>query len=95
MTLRTRVILIVAVMTFILAVAGAYTLVSWLDDSGMIGWAQTMREKYVTGTTITITIVLLVLIGMPASCTWLRRCPVCEQMLVQPGNYCSACGSRV
>lgn len=95
MTLFSRKLIIVGAMFLILALAGAYTVVSWLDDCGVIGWARGLRDEYLTGTAITITIVLIILIGAPAGCMMLRRCPVCEQVLLRPGQYCSTCGSRM
>ncbi len=95
MTLTTRKYLIIGFAAAILLLAGAFTVVSWLDDLGLIGWGQALRDEYLTGTAITIIVVLLVLVGAPAGRWMVRRCPVCEHVLMRPARYCPTCGSRI
>jgi hypothetical protein len=95
MTMTMRKGVIVVISAAILLPAGAYTIVSWLGELGLIHWAQAVRDEYLPGPTITIIVVLLVLVGAPAGCLAIRRCPVCEHVVLRPGKYCAACGSRV
>lgn len=94
MTLTARKYLIIGFAAAILLLAGAFTVVSWLDNLGLIGWPG-MRDEYLTGTAITIIVVLLVLVGAPAGHRVVRRCPVCEHVLMRPARYCPTCGSRI
>lgn len=95
MTLMMQKWVIIATSAVILLLAGAYTIVAWLDKLGLIHWAQAVRDEYLPGSTITIIVVLLVLVGAPAGCLAIRRCPVCEHVVLRSGKYCAACGSRV
>jgi hypothetical protein len=49
-----------------------------------------------TGTAITIIAVLLILSVSPRAKTGglVRRCPVCDHVLLTKGVYCSECGSK-
>jgi hypothetical protein len=100
MTLGMRKIIVAAVVAVILILANFLVLGHWLDNIGLIPWAQTLRERYVTGTAITIIVVLLVLI-VPQSRTLIirrgaqSRCRVCDSVLERPGRYCPTCGSRI
>jgi hypothetical protein len=69
---------------------------NWLAEKGVVDWARTIRSEYLTGTAITIIAVLLVLLVSPRakSSRVVRRCPVCDRVLVGRGGYCSECGSR-
>lgn len=99
MTLRVRKIIIVAATAAILILANFFVLARWLDDIGLIPWAQGVRDRYITGTAITIIVVLLVLI-VPQSRIFVvgrgeqSRCRVCDGVLDRPGRYCPRCGSR-
>ncbi len=100
MTLRTRKIIVAGVVAAILFLANFVVLARWLDDIGMIPWAQTVRDRYITGTAITIVAVLLVLI-VPQSRIFIigreaqGRCRVCDGVLDRLGQYCPTCGSRL
>lgn len=100
MTLRMRKIIVAAAVAAILVLANFLVLAGWLDQVGVIGWAQGLRHEYLTGTAITVIVVLLVLlvpqsrvllIGPGAQC----RCRVCDGVLDRPGRYCPSCGSRI
>ncbi|MFP4106302.1 MAG: hypothetical protein ACLFVU_09450 [Phycisphaerae bacterium] len=91
-----------AVRTFDLVVGGIFLLgniwlvVIWLDEKGVIDWAGAIRKEYLTGTAITIIIALLVLLVGPRGLkARLRRCPVCDHVLLVRGKYCSDCGRKV
>lgn len=100
MTLRMRKIIVAAAVAAILILANIFVLARWLDDIGLIPWAQAVRDHYLSGTAITIIIVLLVLIvpqtriiaTAPAA---QARCRVCDGVLDRPGRYCPRCGSRI
>ena len=100
MTLRMRKVIVVGVIAAILILANFLVLARWLDHIGLIPWAQTVRDRYITGTAITIIAVLLVLI-VPQSRIFiigrgaLGRCRVCDGVLDRPGRYCPTCGSRI
>lgn len=95
MTLTTRKYLIIGSVAAVLLLAGAYTVASWLDRLGLIWWAQELRDEYLTGTALSIIVVLLALVGAPAGRWVARRCPVCECVLRRSAKYCPSCGSRV
>ena len=94
MTLTTRKWLVGSVVMAILVLAGVYSIVSWLDGLGLVRWAEAVRDEYLPGSTLTIVVALLVLVGAPTGCFAIRRCRVCQRVALRPGKYCSACGSR-
>ncbi len=71
-------------------------LAHWLESIGAVEFANTIREKFLTGTAITVIIALLILLVKPRSESigaLLRRCPVCDHKMLR-GRYCSDCGSK-
>ena len=70
---------------------------NWLAEKGVVDWARDIRSEYLTGTAVTIIVVLLIMLVSPKVGTgWLTgRGPVCDHVLVGRGSYCSECGSRV
>ncbi len=62
-----------------------------------MSWARHIRSEYLTGTAITIIVVLLILLVSPRAATrgLVRRCPACDHLLVGRGYYCSECGNKV
>jgi formate-dependent nitrite reductase membrane component NrfD len=100
MTLGTRKIIVAGVVAVTLLLANFFVLARWLDRAGVIGWAQGLRHEYLTGTALTIIVVLLVLIVPQARIFIVRpgaqsRCRVCDSVLDRPGQYCPTCGSRI
>jgi hypothetical protein len=68
---------------------------AWLSDRGVIDFAGRICEEYLTGTAITIIVVLLILLVAPRhSGGFVRKCRVCEHVLIGRGGYCSECGSK-
>jgi hypothetical protein len=61
----------------------------------VIDWAKDARKEYLTGTAITVIVVLLILLVAPRGegRRLLRRCPVCDHTLLSGSKYCSDCGS--
>lgn len=95
-TIRNRKLLVVGLIAVVLLVANAGAIAGWLWEIGLIPWAQYVRREYVTGTAMTVIVVLLVL--LPSRKVWeiyVRRCPVCDYLLLRRGKYCCECGSRV
>jgi hypothetical protein len=95
-----RKLILIGLLACLFLLANAMILAHWLDKTGVIGWANSIRREYITGTAITIMLALLILL-VPARQIvtgrrgWLKRCPVCDESLLRPGKYCSNCGSRV
>jgi len=100
MTLRNRKALVAGSVVSLLVLAGLQQLVDWLVQAGVIGWAQGVRRECLTGTALTVIVVLLVLI-VPQSRVLIigrgaqSRCRVCDGVLDRPGRYCPTCGSRI
>ncbi len=95
MTLSTRKLVVAGLTVGILLLANAGAIAGWLQEIGLIPWAQHLRKEYITGTAITIIVALLVL--LPSRVVWaiyVRRCPVCDCLLLRRGSYCCECGSR-
>ena len=100
MTLGLRKLLVIGVIAFVLLLANFLALAHWLSSAGLIDWAQGMRQEYLTGTAITVVLALLFLLAShprvrSKPLEWVRRCPVCDQLLLRKGRYCPECGSRV
>lgn len=96
MSLGIRKVAVLGLVVGVFLLANLWFVVNWLQDQGVIDMARHVRAEYITGTAITIIIVLLILLVRPAGeRAWLRRCPVCDHVLVSRGPYCSDCGSKV
>jgi len=100
MTLGIRKLIVFVLIAAIFLLANVWFVVKWLDENGVVGWAQHLRSEYLTGTTIAITLVLLILLVKPGKMSVahsgiIRRCPICDHMLMGKDKYCSECGSKV
>lgn len=95
MTLAIRKVIVAFAILVVLLLANMVAFVCWLERSGVIAWAQHVREEFVTGTAITVILALIVLLVPPAVGFAIRRCGVCEALLFRRGKYCPGCGSRV
>ena len=89
-----------AVIAFVFLLANLLTLTHWLSSTGVIDWAQGIRGEYLTGTAITVILALLLLLTSHPRVRrkpleWVRRCPVCDRLLVRKGRCCQERGSRV
>lgn len=100
MTLGIRKLIVVSLVGGLFLLANLWLVANWLDGHGAIAAARYVRQEYLTGTAITIVVVLLILLVGPGSaashsaCGLFRKCPVCGERLGLAGKYCSACGSR-
>ncbi|HOW73758.1 MAG TPA: hypothetical protein PKY77_24415 [Phycisphaerae bacterium] len=97
MTLGIRKLIVLSIVAGVLLLGNLLMVATWLQEHGVIDWARHVRAEYLTGTAITIILVLLALMVRPGPvrASWLRRCSVCDHVVVGHGPYCSECGSRV
>ncbi len=100
MSLTMRKLFVATTVLTVILLANAHVIVDWLGDAGLIEWAMALRGEFLTGTAITIVVVLLVLLSEPRAARWrpwrwFDRCPVCGHMRMRRGCYCSVCGCRV
>ena len=97
MTLTIRKMVVLGLIGSILLLGNILLVANWLAEKGLVDWARSIRSEYLTGTAISIIAVLLILLVSPRTKrgTLIRRCPVCDRVLVGRGGYCSECGSRV
>ena len=97
MSLTIRKVAVLGVIGAILLLGNILFVANWLAEKGVVDWARNIRSEYLTGTAITIIAVLLILLVSPRakSAGLLRRCPVCDHVLISRGSYCSECGSRL
>jgi len=79
----------------ILLLGNIVLVASWLAEHGVVDWARGIRAEYLTGTAITIIVVLLILLVSPRAGALVRRCPVCDHLLLSRGKYCGECGGKV
>ena len=97
MTLTIRKVIVLGLAVGVFVIANALLVTSWLAEKGVIDFAKNIRGEYLTGTAITIIIVLMILLvgGRSSGAPLLRRCPVCDHRLMGRGAYCPDCGSKV
>jgi len=96
MTLTIRKIIVLGLIGAVLLIGNILFVANWLAEKGVVGWAKNIRTEYLTGTAITIVAVLLILLVSPKrTASLVRRCSVCDHVLLTRGSYCSECGSRV
>ena len=94
MTLTIRKAIVLGLIGSILLLGNILLVANWLAEHGVTDWAREIRAEYLTGTAITIIVVLLILLVSPRTGALVRRCPVCDHVLVGRGRYCGECGSK-
>ena len=96
MSLTSRKVIVLGLIGSILLLGNILLVANWLAERGVVDWARHVRAEYVTGTAVTIIVVLLILLVSPATKTdrLIRRCPVCDHVLMGRGSYCGECGSK-
>ena len=99
-SLGIRKIVVLILLGSIFLLANVWFVVKWLDEHGVVEGAKNLKSEYLTGTAITIILVLLILLVKPgkevvSNSGLIRRCPVCDHMLMGRGKYCAECGSKV
>ena len=95
MSLTIRKVIVLGLIGSILLLGNIMLVANWLSQTGVVDWARGIRAEYLTGTAVTIIAVLLILLVSPGSRALVRRCPVCDHVLMGRGKYCGECGSRV
>ena len=97
MSLTIRKAIVLGLIGSILLLGNILFVANWLAEHGVVDWALGIRAEYLTGTAVTIILVLLILLVSPKAGArgLVRRCPVCDHVLVGRGGYCSECGSKV
>ena len=92
-----RKLVVIGLVASVFLAANIMFVAHWLDELGVIEGALHIRREFLTGTAITIIVVLLILLVKPRGegVALLRRCPVCDHRLLGRGKYCSDCGSKV
>ena len=77
MTLGIRKLIVLVLVVALFLVANLIFVTNWLAEKGVIDWAQDIRREYLTGTAITIIVVLLILLVAPRGQGrgLFRRCP--------------------
>ena len=100
MTLGIRKLVVIGLIGTIVLLGNVMLVAFWLQEMGLIEWANSVRKEFLTGTAITVILALLVLLVRPGrdsgkSSAWVSRCPVCDRRLLGKVNYCGECGSKV
>jgi hypothetical protein len=97
MTLGIRKIIVLVLVGALFLVANLIFVTNWLAEKGVIDWAKYVHKEYLTGTAITIIVVLLILLVAPRGQgrRLIQRCPVCDHTLLGGAKYCGDCGSKV
>ena len=96
MSLTIRKVIVLGLIGSILLLGNILLVANWLAEHGLVDWALGVRAEYLTGTAVTVIAVLLILLVSPrvGAKGLVRRCPVCDHVLLSRGNYCSECGSK-
>jgi len=97
MSLTIRKIIVLGLIGSTLLLGNILFVASWLAERGVVDWARGVRAEYLTGTALTVIAVLLILLVRPKGgrVSLVRRCPVCDHVLLGRGKYCGECGSKV
>lgn len=95
MSLTIRKVIVLGLTGSILLLGNIVLVANWLSERGVVDWARYVRAEYLTGTAATIIVVLLILLVSPKAGALVRRCPVCDHVLLSRGKYCGECGSKV
>ncbi len=95
MRLTIRKVIVLGLISSILLLGNIVLVATWLAEHGVVDWARGIRADYLTGTAVTIIVVLLILLVNPRTGALVRRCPVCDHVLLGRGEYCGECGSKV
>ena len=96
MNLTIRKIVVLGLIGTLVLIGNILFVANWLSEKGVTDWARSIRAEYLNGTAIAIIAVLLILLVSPKVGTGglVRRCPVCDHVLLGRGMYCSECGSK-
>ena len=84
MNLVARKLIVIGSVGAVLLLANAGAIAAWMQKVGLIPWARSLRSEFLTGTALTIIVVLLIL--LPSRAVWaihVRRCGVCGCLLMR------------
>lgn len=99
MTLTIRKIIVITLIATVFMAANIIVIANWLADNGVEQKANYVKENFLTGTALTVILALLILLispkGSMKTLGFSRTCPVCDKQLLDSGNYCSECGSKI
>ena len=100
MTLLSRKMIVILLIGAIFLLGNILVVANWIANTGIAEKASWIRHEFLTGTTIAIAVILLILLVSPKNSGNRvfgigRRCPVCDHRLIGRGAYCSECGSKV
>jgi hypothetical protein len=100
MTLGIRKLIVMSLVAVLIVLPNYLLIARWLLDKGVIDLAQHVRHEFLTGTAITIIVVLLILLVRPGysvarAWTAARHCRVCDHPVSGNSTYCGECGSKV
>ena len=99
MTLGIRKLIVLILVAAVFLLANVWLVVNWLDNMGVVDGARYVKNEFLTGTALTIIVVLLILLVKPGRATTgrfglIHHCPVCDHRLLGSSKYCSDCGSK-
>ena len=99
-SLGIRKLVVTSLVGGIFLLGNIWLVVNWLDEKGVVDGARYIRKEFLTGTAITIAVILLILLMKPGRevagrFSLIRRCPVCDHRVVGNKSYCSDCGSKL
>ena len=57
-----RKLIVLFVIGGIFAISSIWTVAQWLEETGLIGWAESIRAEFLTGTAIAVIAVMLYLL---------------------------------
>ena len=100
MSLGIQKIIVLSIIGIVFLAGNILVVANWIASNGIAEKASWVRHEFLTGTTIAITAILLILLVSPKNSGSRvfgigRRCPVCDHRLIGRGSYCSQCGSKV
>ncbi len=86
-SLGIRKFVVISLVGGVFLLGNIWLVVNWLEDKGIVDGARYVRKEFITGTTVTIIVVLLILLVKPGreAAGWfglMRRCPVCDHRLL-------------
>lgn len=100
MSLTTRKIVVLGLIGFIFLTANILVVANWISDTGISEKAGWVRREFLTGTAMTVILVLLILLVSPKNASgkaigFSQRCQVCDKRLSGDVKYCGECGSKI
>ncbi len=100
MSLTIRKIIVIGIIGAVFLAGNVLVIANWLAEKGVPEKAHWLCDNYLTGSTIAITFILLILLVNPknsksSAFPISRTCPVCDKRLLGNPEYCSECGSKV